>query len=742
MRAFPLLLTALCLLLPATSLRAEPTEKKATPETLSVEELAKKARQSVMVFRVGGRDRRRGGVGTGFVISKDGLIATNMHVIGQGREITVETAGGKTLPVKSIHAHDHKRDLAIVRVDAHDLVPLALGASNALVDGQSVVAMGNPQGLEHSVVAGVVSGKREIDGRTMVQLAIPVEPGNSGGPVLDRQGRVVGILSIKSLVTENLGFAVAIEDLKPLLARPNPVPYTAWRTIGVLDPDQWEPRLGSHWQQRAGRILVEEPGSGFGGRSFCLSKQKVPDLPYEVGVAVRLDDERGAAGLIFHADGGDKHYGFYPTGGKLRLTRFAGPDVFSWTILHDEKSPYYRPGEWNHLKVRLEKDAIHCYVNDHLVFRVADTTWTSGQAGLAKFRTTEAEFRSFRIAKHVPGWNPPADVRARVRKSLDAFVTDSKPTRKLLNNLTGEGPASLKVLREQARELERRAEQLRQLARKVHQEQVLGQLHQVAGEKKDDEIDLVHAALLIALLDNEEVDVDYYRQEVEHLARKVGEKLGDKASDRDKVAVLNTYLFQERGFHGSREEYYNRENSYLSSVIDDREGLPITLSVLYLAVGHKLGLKMEGVGLPGHFVVRFVPSEGEPQLIDVYEGGKILDRAAAARKVLALSGQRLRDEDLQAVSARAILVRMLFNLFNVAQREKDPEGMLRYLGGIVAVAPHEAEARAMRAGLRMQQGNRPGAIEDMDWLLDNKPAGIDLDRVREFRDRLSREKRD
>ena len=84
---------------------------------------------------------------------------------------------------------------------------------------------------------------------------------------------------------------------------------------------------------------MDGPGTGFGGRSFCLSGQTVPEVPFEVAVTVRLDDESGAAGLIFHADGADRHYGFYPTGGKLRLTRFDGPDVFTWKILQGRVQP-------------------------------------------------------------------------------------------------------------------------------------------------------------------------------------------------------------------------------------------------------------------------------------------------------------------------------------------------------------------------------------------------------------------
>src|ERR1019366_2277804 len=95
-------------------------------------------------------------------------------------------------------------------------------------------------GLEYSVVAGVLSGKRELDGVAMLQLAIPIEQGNSGGPVLDMHGKVVGIVTMKSLVTNNLGFAIPVNALKQLLARPNTITMEQWLTIGALDKSEWK----------------------------------------------------------------------------------------------------------------------------------------------------------------------------------------------------------------------------------------------------------------------------------------------------------------------------------------------------------------------------------------------------------------------------------------------------------------------------------------------------------------------
>src|SRR5262249_44141805 len=152
-------------------------------------------------------------------------------VIGEARPIAVRSSDGKRYEVTEIYAWDRKLDLALIRIDANGLPAFRLGDSDALKQGASVVVMGNSLGLEHSIVQGVVSARREFDGLEMIQLAIPIEPGNSGGPLLDLQGRVHGILNMKSAVTPNLGFAVPINALKPLLDKPNPIPMKRWLTI-------------------------------------------------------------------------------------------------------------------------------------------------------------------------------------------------------------------------------------------------------------------------------------------------------------------------------------------------------------------------------------------------------------------------------------------------------------------------------------------------------------------------------
>lgn len=720
------------LLFPVTILAEEPKGK-------TVEELAKQIKPSIVVVTVKGRESARDTLGTGFVIDSNGLIATNLHVIGESRPIAVEMADGKKFDVVSIQATDRLRDLALIKIDAKDLPALPLGDSDTLKDGQSIVALGNPQGLKHSVVAGVVSGRREIDGRPMIQLAIPLEPGNSGGPLVDMDGKVQGIITLKSLVTENLGYAGPVNSLKPLIEKPNPVSMSAWVRIGALDPDEWKAILGSTWRQRAGRIMVQGVGTGFGGRSLCLFQPKPPALPYEISVNVKLNDEKGAAGLVFHYDG-ERHYGFYPTGGKLRLTRFDGPDVFSWKILENADAPHYRPGDWNNIKVRVSKDGIQCFVNDKLTIESKDMEWTEGQPGLAKFRDTVAEFKQFRIAPKIEALAVAADEAAKMLKPFDGLSPKKPVPTQVVGDLAKKN-GSGGVLRARAKELENQAARLREVAAQVHQQRIYDELSALLA-KPEDKIDLIHSALLLAKLDNEEVDVDACRADFERMAKKLVAGLPKKADEKAKLAALNKFFFDERGFHGSRAEYYTRSNSYLNEVLDDREGIPITLSLLYVELGQRIGLKLAGIGMPGHFVVRQLASgkaKEDGPFIDVYENGQTftLDEA---KKRIADREIPFRDEFVKPIAKKAIISRMLHNLLNVARNEGDVEAGMRYLDGIVLLDPKALEERFMRAVGRYSKGQKKESLDDVMFLLDHYAEGtMERKRLVELKRILERE---
>ncbi len=707
------------------------------PVEKSVEDLAAQAKKAVVVVTVQGRDGEKQGLGSGFIFDAGGLVATNLHVIGEARPIKVRLIDGREFDVTSIHATERTQDLAILKIEAKDLPVLPLGDSDQLQDGQSVVAIGNPLGLEHSVVAGVLSGRRDIEGRSMLQVAVPIERGNSGGPLLDRQGRVHGLLTMKSLKTENLGFAVPINALKPLIEKPNPVALSRWLTIGVLDADDWTVLPGARWRQRAGKILVEGRGTGLGGRALCLSTAPVPELPYEIAVRVKYGPEDGAAGLVFQADGGDKHYGFYPSNGELRLSRFDGADVYAWQVLTQVRSPHLKPNGWNTLKVRVEAERFVCFLNGVQVIESKDSTYKAGKVGLCKFRQTEAEFHGFQVGLELSLPAVQTDLTDDVRKLVATLPLDKAAPDDLVERLSPDATVQGAGLEAEAKRLELQAKRLRDLAGDIHRSRTQAELAKII-DRPDQEIDLLRAALLLAKLDNPEVDVEAYALDVDKLAKRIRAGLPEQPDPAALVAALDRVLFEEQGFHGSRTDYHNPSNSYLNEVLDDREGLPISLSLLYMELGRRLGVTMEGVGLPGHFVVRYVPAEGETQLIDVFEQGKKLTVDEAKAKVIALNGGPWRDEFLAAQPPKAILIRMLRNLFGLARDARKAEEMYRYADTVLILDPESGNDRFLRAVLAYQTDRLPQAERDVAWLIKHQPEGVDQRTVEDLSRAISR----
>ncbi|MFQ5802462.1 MAG: Do family serine endopeptidase [Candidatus Methylomirabilales bacterium] len=176
-------------------------------------------------------------VGTGFIVSEDGYILTNHHVVGESQEVDVELHDGRTLPAKVV-GKDRRTDLALLKVDGETSLPvLPLGDSDRVEIGELVLAAGNPFGLEHTVTIGVVSRKGHGFGRfgffdEYIQTDASINPGNSGGPLVNIRGQAIGI-NTAIVPRQRIGFAIPINLAKSILPQLRDRGKVTWGFLGV-----------------------------------------------------------------------------------------------------------------------------------------------------------------------------------------------------------------------------------------------------------------------------------------------------------------------------------------------------------------------------------------------------------------------------------------------------------------------------------------------------------------------------
>lgn len=165
----------------------------------------------------------RESLGTGFYISSDGKVATNLHVLGDAARIVIRHENGRTFTVQRVLVQDHQTDLAILQTSNRSAHPLTLGDSDKVQRGQEICVIGSALGvLEGSITTGIVSGVRNFDGLRTIQVSAPISPGNSGSPVLNRRGEVIGITNASLIEGQNLNLAVTINYLKRLMGTLRP----------------------------------------------------------------------------------------------------------------------------------------------------------------------------------------------------------------------------------------------------------------------------------------------------------------------------------------------------------------------------------------------------------------------------------------------------------------------------------------------------------------------------------------
>jgi regulator of sirC expression with transglutaminase-like and TPR domain len=250
--------------------------------------------------------------------------------------------------------------------------------------------------------------------------------------------------------------------------------------------------------------------------------------------------------------------------------------------------------------------------------------------------------------------------------------------------------------------------------------------------KPDAALSLARAALLVGKEEEPRAcDVEGCLAQLDALGE--GARARIERGGASRVESLNRYLFDEQGFAGNVSDYYDPRNSMLHRVLERRLGIPITLSVVYIEVGRRAGLRVEGVGLPGHFIVRAFESEGaEGTLVDPFNR-KTPDEEECRRRVDGIydGALRLGADHLRSAGARVILARILGNLKAVYVQSQLFRRALAAVERILLVTPNDIEERRDRGMLLAQLSRMSEAITDTQTYLNLAPDAPDADSVRE-----------
>lgn len=255
----------------------------------------------------------------------------------------------------------------------------------------------------------------------------------------------------------------------------------------------------------------------------------------------------------------------------------------------------------------------------------------------------------------------------------------------------------------------------------------------VRPEIEDERIDLLRAALSFARIEYPHLNSESYVSRVDELAARVVKRITEPGDPAQSIVALNHVLFQEEMFRGNRVDYSNPQNSFFNDVLDRRLGIPITLALLYMEVGRRVGFPLFGVGMPGHFLLKHYDTSGRSVLIDAFDRGMILTEEDCQKKLNEIySGQLvLKHEFLLPVTRRQMLTRMLNNLKVTYLERRDFRRAVQIVDLLLVIYPRSPEDVKHRAVLRYNLDDFRGALEDFEQYVKMSPEASDTEEIRQ-----------
>jgi regulator of sirC expression with transglutaminase-like and TPR domain len=252
------------------------------------------------------------------------------------------------------------------------------------------------------------------------------------------------------------------------------------------------------------------------------------------------------------------------------------------------------------------------------------------------------------------------------------------------------------------------------------------------ASRPDDQLDLVEGSLVIALEDDPSIDIDGYLGRVGEWSGAVRERLEGSRDVERVVDAINRLLFEEEGFHGEDEDYYDPRSALLSATLDKHAGLPISLSVLYIEVARRVGAEVSGVSLPGRFLVKFAGAFGMI-VVDPFDGGRVLTTLELQKLLDDVygGGVRLREHHLRSFSPKEILARELAHLKSAYLAQHDLARAAASIDRLLILDENDAFEVRDRANVAVQMHAYADAIGSLERYIALMPHADDTARVRE-----------
>src|SRR5687767_11091870 len=257
--------------------------------------------------------------------------------------------------------------------------------------------------------------------------------------------------------------------------------------------------------------------------------------------------------------------------------------------------------------------------------------------------------------------------------------------------------------------------------------------------REDARIDLARACLMIAEDAYPGLDVDRYVGEIERMAIGLRGRMPQKQNAEERVVALNQFLYEDLGYWGNTDNYYDPRNSYLNEVIERKTGIPITMSILYMELGRRIGLPLEGVSFPGHFLVR-LKLRGGMLVLDPFSGGAPQSEDELRSRVKRVipdgvaddlpAAELPLDQFLEPATNRQILSRVLRNLKGIYRESDKPERLLDVLNRMLLVTPDASAELRDRGFIYHRLECYRAALKDLSAYAEREPDAPDLDEVR------------